>query len=103
MGAELVRVVLNENTLLLSNLLHDRAYIVPRELLSAFQNIEDLVAPHTLINATVLIEATTVWLFLDLSAIGDQKAVILRKWLIHRFGMYRKSVIPFVERKPHIL
>ena len=52
-GSELVRVVLNENALLLADLLYDRGDIILREHPCAFQHMEDLVAPHSLINAAV--------------------------------------------------
>lgn len=60
MGSELVWVILNEDALLFTNLLHDRSDIVAGELFSPFQDIEDLVSPHTLIDTAVLIEVDTV-------------------------------------------
>ena len=78
-GSELVRVVLNENALLLADLLYDRGDIILREHPCAFQHMEDLVAPHSLINAAVFFKTDAVWMFLDFTAIGDQETVIFQE------------------------
>ena len=78
-GSELVWVVLNENALLLTDLLYDRGDIIFRKHPCAFQHIEDLVAPHTLINAAVFFKTDAVWMFLDFTAIGDQETVIFQE------------------------
>ena len=75
-GTELVRVVLNENALLLTDLLYDRGNIIFREYPGTFQHMEDLVAPYSLINAAVLFKISAVWMLLNFTAIGDQKTVI---------------------------
>ena len=67
------------NVLLLTDLFHDRGDIIFREHPGAFQHIEDLVAPHTLINAAVFFKTDAVWMFLDFTAIGDQKTVIFQE------------------------
>lgn len=74
--SELVWVVLNENVLLLTDLLYDRGNIIFREYPGTFQHMEDLVAPHSLINAAVLFKISAVWMLLDFTAIGDQETVI---------------------------
>ena len=78
-GSELVRVVLNENALLLTDLLYDRGNIIFREYPGTFQHMEDLVAPHSLINAAVFFKTDAVWMFLDFTAIGDQETVIFQE------------------------
>lgn len=78
-GSELVWVVLNENALLLTDLLYDRGDIIFRKHPCAFQHIEDLVAPHTLINAAVFFKTDAVWMLLDFTAIGDQETVIFQE------------------------
>ena len=78
-GPELVRVVLSENALLLTDLLYDRGNIIFREYPSAFQHMEDLVAPHSLINAAVLFKISAVWMLLNFTAIGDQETVIFQE------------------------
>ena len=78
-GPELVRVVLSENALLLTDLLYDRGNIIFREYPGTFQHMEDLVAPHSLINAAVFFKTDAVWMFLDFTAIGDQETVIFQE------------------------
>ena len=67
--SKLIRVILNENTLLLSNLLHDGGYIVTGKFLSSFQDIEYLDAPYALVNTAVLVEVAAVWMLLNFPAV----------------------------------
>lgn len=102
-GSELVRVVLNENALLLADLLYDRGDIILREHPCAFQHMEDLVAPHSLINAAVFFKTDAVWMFLDFTAIGDQETVIFQEVVDPQVRDVLQVGNTFVERKPHSL
>ena len=81
MRAEFVRVILNQNSLLLPDLLYYGRYIITRKLLSAFQYSQDFIAPHSLIDAAISVKKPIVVFLLNLSSIGNEKAIIFEEMI----------------------
>ena len=103
MGTEFIWVILHENSFLFTNLFDYVRYIIARKLLGTFQYIEDLIAPHALINTAIHIEIPIVGLFLDLSSIGNEKTIVFEKMIYPQVWDIPQISDTLCGKKTHIL